>query len=222
MANPQLGVVILGAGASARMGRPKLLLPWRDTTVIGQIISQWRGLGAAQIAVVGRAGDEKLVGELQRCSDAAERTEAVSTFQPFHLSTHYISNPQPERGMFSSVVCAAEWRGWKKDISHWAVTLGDQPHLKTETLAALLEFSAQNPGAICQPEFDGRERHPVILPQEIFCALKNSRAESLKDFLQDSGWPRRRCAVDDAGLALDLDTPEDWRRLGQKPFQSAA
>ena len=42
-----LGVVILGAGASSRMGRPKLLLPWRDTTVIGQIIRQWRELGAA-------------------------------------------------------------------------------------------------------------------------------------------------------------------------------
>ena len=42
--NP-LGVVILGAGASARMGEPKLLLPWRGTTVIGHLISQWRELG---------------------------------------------------------------------------------------------------------------------------------------------------------------------------------
>ncbi len=46
------GVIILGAGASSRMGTPKLLLPWRDTTIIGHLISQWRELGAAQIAVV--------------------------------------------------------------------------------------------------------------------------------------------------------------------------
>ena len=51
-----IGVVILGAGASSRMGRPKLLLPWRDTTVIGAILRQWRELGAAQIAVVLRLG----------------------------------------------------------------------------------------------------------------------------------------------------------------------
>ena len=44
------GVIILGAGASSRMGRPKLLLPWRGTTVIGHIIYQWRELGAAQIS----------------------------------------------------------------------------------------------------------------------------------------------------------------------------
>ena len=36
--NQPLGVIILGAGASSRMGRPKLLLPWGDTSVIGHLI----------------------------------------------------------------------------------------------------------------------------------------------------------------------------------------
>jgi molybdenum cofactor cytidylyltransferase len=202
MANVQLGVVILGAGASARMGQPKLLLPWKSTTVIGQIISQWRGLGAAQIAVVLRENDVALADELARLD----------------FSKHNcIVNPQPERGMFSSVVCAANWSGWKKEISHWAVALGDQPHLKTETLRSLLEFAAQHPGAVCQPEFAGRERHPVVLPREVFLALNRSRETSLKDFLQRSTAARRRCAVDDAGLALDLDTPEDLERAKRLP-----
>jgi len=63
--NP-LGVVILGAGASSRMGKPKLLLPWRDTTVIGHLISQWQELGAAQIAVVQRANEVAFAAELDR------------------------------------------------------------------------------------------------------------------------------------------------------------
>ena len=50
------GVVILGAGASTRMGRPKLLLPWGDTSIIGHLLGQWRGLGARPIAVVCRPG----------------------------------------------------------------------------------------------------------------------------------------------------------------------
>ena len=95
----QLGVVILGAGASARMGRPKLLLPWRDTTVIGQLLAQWREIGAGQIAMVLRANDDALEAELDRLN--------------FSRSDR-IENPQPERGMFSSIVCAANWDGWRR------------------------------------------------------------------------------------------------------------
>ncbi len=194
----QLGVVILGAGASSRMGRPKLLLPWGGTTVIGQLISQWRKLGAGQIAVVRRSDDAALVEELQRLNFTA---------------ANCIENPQPERGMFSSIVCAANWSGWRPEVSHWAIVLGDQPHLRTETLRQLLEFSAQNPGAICQPAFGGHEKHPVILPRRVFAGLKNSGAATLKDFLKLAPPPRVQCVVNDSGLTLDLDTPEDYKRL---------
>jgi molybdenum cofactor cytidylyltransferase len=191
------GVVILGAGASSRMGRPKLLLPWRDTTVIGHLLSQWYELGAAQIAVVLRPDDSALAVELDRLN--------------FSKSDR-ITNPQPERGMFSSIICAANWTGWKSDIASWAIALGDQPHLKTETLRALLVFAAQNADAICQPEFDGHSRHPVILPRKAFDALKNSRAENLKEFLKLAPCRSVQHVINDPGLTLDLDTPEDYKQ----------
>ena len=190
-------VVILGAGASSRMGRPKLLLPWRDTTVIGHLISQWRELGAAQIAIVSRPDDSALAAELDR----------------LHFSTlDRIKNPQPERGMFSSIVCAAGWAGWKPEVQSWSIVLGDQPHLRTETLRALLEFSAQNADAICQPQFDGHSRHPVILPRKAFDALKDSRADTLKDFLKLVPCRSVQHVINDPGLTLDLDTPEDYKQ----------
>src|SRR5688500_10041739 len=34
--------IIPAAGASQRMGRPKLLLPWGSTTVIEHVLTQWR------------------------------------------------------------------------------------------------------------------------------------------------------------------------------------
>ena len=185
------------------MGRNKLLLPWRGTTVIGQIIAQWRQLGAAHIAVVLRENDFALATELE----ALDFPKA-----------NRITNPQPERGMWSSVVCAAAWNGWPPDISHWAIVLGDQPHLKFETLRALLDFAGQNPGAVCQPEFGERERHPVVLPRNIFLALKKSHATTLKHFLESSDCPRRLCAVADAGVEFDLDTPEDFARLTAAEF----
>ena len=52
------GVVILAAGASSRMGKPKLLLPWGGTSVLGHLIGQWKVLRAGQIAAVFAAGDQ--------------------------------------------------------------------------------------------------------------------------------------------------------------------
>ncbi|MDE3068628.1 MAG: nucleotidyltransferase family protein [Verrucomicrobiota bacterium] len=194
---PPFGVIILGAGASVRMGWPKLLLPWNGTTVIGHLIGQWRELGAAQIAVVHRPGDAELAVELDRLAFPA----------PDRLP-----NPQPERGMFSSILCAANWDGWRAEIARWAVALGDQPHVRPGTLRAILDCSAQNPGAVCQPEFGGHARHPVILPRRAFEELKSSRDKTLKLFLKRTACPSVKCSIADPGLALDMDRPGDYVR----------
>jgi len=191
------GVVILGAGASSRMGRPKLLLPWKDTTIVGHLIRQWRELGAGQIAVVHRPDDTPLFSELDRLDFPAQDR---------------IANPQPERGMFSSIVCAADWSGWRSEIGAWAIVLGDQPHLPLETLRQLLQFHFANADAVCQLEFDGHARHPVLLPRRAFKELKVSQAETLKDFLKRTSVRNVQCSVDEPGLALDMDTPEDYKR----------
>lgn len=193
-----LGVVILGAGASSRMGKPKLLLSWQNTTIIGHLISQWQQLGATQIAIVVRPNDELLFAELKRLNFPRQNC---------------IENPQPERGMFSSIVCAANWKGWNKEISHFAIALGDQPHLQMKTLQTLLKFVSQNPASICQPACDGKTGHPVILPRDVFIALKQSRAETLKEFLKPFSNRSVQCVIKDLGVTLDLDTPEDYKRV---------
>ena len=195
---PPFGVVILGAGASSRMGRPKLLLPWRNTTVIGQLMRQWRELGACQIAVVQRSDDSALSAELDRLEfPAVDRIE----------------NPHPERGMFSSIQCAANWKGWQPGISFWTIVLGDQPHLNLETLQTLLAFQANQPDAICQPVYEGHGSHPVLLPWPAFEALKISQVETLKVFLKQNSCRLVKCPINDPALSLDMDTPEDYIRL---------
>lgn len=183
------------------MGQPKMLLPWRASTVIGTIVSRWRELGSGQIAVVMRPDDSALAAELDRLKISPGNR---------------IENPQPERGMFSSVLCAANWSSWQNEITHWAIVLGDQPHLKTETLQALLNFATQNSSAICQPETGGSVRHPVVLPRAAFEELKNTQSETLKTFLAQTTTLRAFCRVDDDGLQLDMDTPEDYRRLAER------
>jgi molybdenum cofactor cytidylyltransferase len=206
-ASPALGVVLLGAGASSRMGRPKLLLPWADTTIVGHLIRQWQALDAAQIAIVVRPDDQELHTELDRLHFAVGDR---------------IENPKPERGMFSSILCAASWAGWKPGLTAWAIVLGDQPHLRLETLRALIDAHLDHTDSICQPAYGGRVRHPVFLPRRVFLALRDSRAATFRDFLQQNSCSRIEQPINDPGLALDLDRPEDYGRAVSLNFKLSA
>lgn len=179
------------------MGRPKMLLPWGETTVLGHLIALWSHLPAEQIAVVCAPTDAALAAELDRL-----RFPAVNC----------IVNPDPSRGMFSSIQCAARWSGWGAALTHWAIILGDQPHLQPATLADLIDFTSRNPGKICQPVRRGHARHPVILPAEAFATLKDSNDETLKQFLQRKSATVQLVELDDPGLDLDLDHPADYER----------
>ncbi len=199
----KFAVVILAAGASQRMGRCKLRLRWRDTTVLGHIRKTWEELGAIQIAVVHAASDATLPAELDRLE---------------HPRGDRIPNPQPEDGMFESIRCASRWRGWNPDATHWLVTLGDQPQIRWDTLKALLEHAFVHGNQICQPAYEGRPKHPIFFPRGIFRALADAPEDTLKEFLgiRADQIALRDCV--DPGLDFDLDTPADYqealRRFG--------
>ena len=190
-----LGAVLLAAGRSTRMGRPKLLLPWRQTSVLGHLLEQWQSLEARQIAVVVRSPDRPLERELERLG------------VPSH---ERIVNQAPERGMFSSIQCAALWSGWDQRLTHWAIILGDQPHLRPATLRALLALAAGRFDSVCQPAFNGHPRHPVVLPRAVFFEVANSKAANLKDLLATR--ELATFASDDPGLDLDIDRPADYEK----------
>jgi molybdenum cofactor cytidylyltransferase len=179
------------------MGKPKLLLPWGCTSVLRHLIKQWRTLRADQVAVVCAPGNPAIQAELDRLRfPAANR----------------IPNPAPDRGMFSSIQCAAQWPGWHPTLTHWAIVLGDQPHLQPRTLRRLLHFAASHPAKVCQPARSGHGRHPVLLPKTVFRQIARSTSATLREFL--AAHPRRiaLCELDDPGLDLDIDRPEDYDR----------
>jgi molybdenum cofactor cytidylyltransferase len=191
-----VGVVILAAGASARMGEAKLLLPWGGTTVLGQIVKQWRSLQAAQIAAVIRKGHQTVELELRRLGvDTAD----------------WIVNDQAQAGMFSSIQAAARWDGWRAELTHFVVALGDQPQIRRETLQDLIRFADANAGSICQPAFQGRPKHPVIFPKNVFRELGGSSAGTLRDFLNEREGNRQYLDLEDDSLQVDLDTAEEYR-----------
>ncbi len=165
--------------------------------VLGHLIRQWRALGAKQIAVVCAPGNRAIQAELDHLGFRAEDR---------------IDNPTPERGMFSSIQCAAQWPGWQAALTHWAIVLGDQPHLQPRTLRRVLAFSAAHPAQVCQPARHGQGRHPVLLPKTLFRQLAGSTAATLKAFLAARPRQVAGCEVDDPGLEVDIDRPEDYDR----------
>ncbi len=193
----RLGVVILAAGASRRMGRPKLLLPWKNGVVMEHLIGEWRAIGAEQIVAV----VSKNLPELDQVLD-----EMGIGFES------RLVNAEPERGMFSSIQLAASWVGWKPELTHIVITLGDQPHVKRDTLEALATFGESHPGSICQPARAGRAKHPVLLSREAFRQIAKHAGPTLAHFLAGRSEERLTLEIDDPGLDFDLDRPEDYER----------
>src|ERR1043166_2558062 len=141
----KLIAVLLAAGASTRMGRPKMLLPWGNKTILSHSIQAWSRL-ADDTSVIYSSADHPIQAELDRLHV---------------LPRSRIPNPDSSRGMFSSIQTAARWTGWPENVTHWAIILGDQPHVSVATLRRLVQFAQEFPEFVCQPGREGKERHPV-------------------------------------------------------------
>jgi len=191
------GVVILAAGASTRMGTCKLLLEWGEKTILIHLLDQWRSAGAAQIVPVIDPSDQPL-----------RKALAHAGFSP----SDWIENPSPQLGMFSSLREASRWTGWLSTLTHWIISLGDQPHIQISTLRLLLDAARENPKHICQPVLNGHTAHPIILPASNFRELARNDVPDLRTYIRTREALRLRVAVEDTGVSRDLDSPEDYAR----------
>jgi molybdenum cofactor cytidylyltransferase len=186
-----LAVVILAAGRARRMGKPKLVLPWHGSTIIAHEIETWRHL-ADDVRVVCGPRPDPIQDELDRLE---------------FLEAARIENPSPDDGMFSSIRWAAQAQ-WPNDLSHFAIVLGDQPHLNRCTFEKLLHFAEEEFESICQPRHGVKRGHPVILPRQFFFKLADTWAEKLSDYLADERV--ELCDVDDPGIEFDINIPADY------------
>jgi len=196
-------VAILAAGESRRMGAPKLCLAWNGTTVLGHLLAQWREAGAEKIVVIHAPGaDTPVVLELDRLGiPASERAATIAM----------------ERGMMGSVVTAAARATQDPALTHLVIALGDQPHLQTETLRAVLRACETAPEQIVRVVFQGKPGHPLALPAGLLAKLAATSSATLRDFLglQNSAVLDLTCP--DSGVLLDIDTPDDYARVRSAP-----
>jgi molybdenum cofactor cytidylyltransferase len=194
--SPSFAGVILAAGASSRMGRDKALLPWRDGTFLSAAI---RALQAATELVIVVAGAN------------APNLETIVNANAAFLAI----NPDPQQGQFSSLrVGLQEVLNRGRDAA--IVTLVDRPPAEAETIQQIREafLSGDEQAWAVVPEFGGKHGHPIVIGREMIEAFLRAPVHSSARDVEHANQARiRYVAVNDALVAANVDTPEDFEKL---------
>lgn len=191
--------IVPAAGASRRMGRPKPLLPFAGTSVLGAVAAALTGGGAGEVVVV-----------LAPDATAIDRHAT-------DLGLRRATNPDPARGMLSSVLAGLEALGGAGAIGvdgePLLVCPADLPALTAATVRALLDALADGAG-LAVPVHDGRRGHPLAIAALLVPEIETLDPEvGLRQLLRRHSDELVEVAVDDPGAVRDADTEEAYREL---------
>jgi molybdenum cofactor cytidylyltransferase len=186
--------LILAAGESRRMGRPKALLELDGRTFLACGIELLCAARCAPVLVV----------------DGAHRLDEITGAEVVH-------NEAWQRGPLSSLqVGLRRALEVEPDIDAVLVHHVERPRVRVDTLQTLLAALAREPEGIWQPTHLGRSGHPIVWPRSLFdelLALDPSHA-SARELLRGSAATRRRkLDVEDPGVLDNFDTPDDLEQL---------
>lgn len=185
--------LVPAAGASRRMGRPKLLLPYAGGTVLGATVAALRAGGCDRVLLVTAPGDAPLA----RFAGTSGCLLAV--------------NPTPERGMLSTL-----WAGLAAlgaGGSPLLVAPGDLPRLAPATVAAVVA-ALDDGAALAWPRCAGRNGHPLGIAARLVGEIATlDPAVGLRQLRDRHAATSRTVDVDDRGCVDDVDTPEDYAAL---------
>jgi monofunctional biosynthetic peptidoglycan transglycosylase len=192
--------ILPGAGESRRMGRPKLLLPYGETTVVGAVVAALRQAGAAPIVLVTAPDD----ADLRRWAAEAGVLAAV--------------NPAPARGMLSSIQEGLAALGGAAELAERRrtvlVTPADLPALRGETVAELLRRMADRGATLAVPVYRGRRGHPLAIAPDLLTEIDRlDPAVGLRELLDRHRDAVLAVEVDDPGAVSDVDHQEDYENL---------
>lgn len=189
--------LVLGAGGSTRLGRPKQLLAYGDDgdggdgTLLGHIVGVARecGFGQTIVAIGGAAEDVR---------------ESVDL-----AGAEVVVNETYGEGCSSSI--AAALVAVDPRCETLVLMLGDQPGVTVATVATLLDGRGDAPLAVCG--YDNGRGHPIAFRREVFAALADLHGDKGVWRLLDER-AKDVAEVPVAGpIPLDVDTAEDYKAV---------
>jgi CTP:molybdopterin cytidylyltransferase MocA len=189
--------IILAAGASVRMGRPKALLPIGGDTFVTRVCRTLLDAGVDDLVVVAGAEHEAIA-------------EAVGLAG---LPARIVENPRREEGQLSSVLTGLAVAD-RPGVDAVLVHLVDAPLVRPDTVRAVLNAFFRTHAPIVRPAVGGRHGHPVLFARCAFDELRRAApAIGARGVVQARAAEVCNVPVDDEGACRDIDTPEDFARL---------
>ncbi len=194
--------VVLAAGASERMGRPKALLPLGNTTFLGAILATLQAAGVVTVRVVLGARSEAIAGA------ASMPPEAV------------VRNPAWRSGMLSSVRAGLD--ALPPAAEAFLIWPVDHPLVRPETVRALIAALRSTGAPLALPVHEGRRGHPVLFASRLAGSLRAApESEGARAVVHAHLRDAAIVEVPDPGVAADIDTPEAYARFVGRPLPEA-
>lgn len=177
----KIAIIILAAGESKRMNGIKQLLPWKNTTLLGNTIEQAiQSKGNAVYVVLG--------------ANANQITPTIA-----HYNIQIIENKNWKNGLGNSIACGVHFvKENQGDYDAILITLADQPLLTADYYNLLIDNYVQNKAKIIASETNNSPSVPAIFDAVYF--------EKLSQLNQDQGAKEILIAAQNEVYVLPADT----------------
>jgi molybdenum cofactor cytidylyltransferase len=184
--------IVLAAGQSKRMGQQKMLMAWRNTTVIGKVINTLLEAGVSDIRVV----------------TGGNQADLIDILKDYDIS--YVYNKDFANGeMLTSVQVGLGSVGDESEAV--LVVLGDQPQIEREIVMDVVDRYDLTHHKIIVPSYRMHRGHPWLVEKSYWTEIQNlQRPMTLRDFLTAHHSAIDYLIVDSPSVIQDLDTQADY------------
>jgi molybdenum cofactor cytidylyltransferase len=192
--------IVLAAGESSRMGRPKPNLPIDDgrppETFLTRIVRTFLEAGVEDVVVV--------IGH--------QKDAVMAAFSESALSARFVENRDYAAGQLSSLLAGLGVID-RPGVIAAMFTLVDVPFASAATVRAVLERYRLTRAPLVRPSRQGRHGHPLLVDRALFAALRHADpATGARPVIRRFASAAGDVEVDDEGAFTDIDTPEDYRQ----------
>jgi molybdenum cofactor cytidylyltransferase len=188
---PRVTGLVLAAGGSKRLGRPKQLLPFRGRTLLDHTLDTARACGFDQLLCAVGAGAAEVLGQVDLSG------------------VDVVENPEYGSGCSSSIAAALGAVDPRSDVL--VLLLGDQPGVHAATVVSLLTGRGEAAFAVCR--YDDGRGHPFAFGRTAFPELAGMHGDkAVWKLLERHGDEVAEVRVE-GPVPLDVDTWADYEAV---------
>ena len=193
---PVIPAIVLAAGRSSRMGRPKATLPLDDRdTFLSHIVRTFLAAEVDDVVVV--------VGH--------DAETIMNNFAESGLPARFVANPDYDRGQLSSLVAGLSFVD-RPGVTAALVTLVDVPLVSSGTVRAVIDRYRQTHAPIVRPTSGIRHGHPLLIDRSLFDELRSGDPGlGAKPIVRAHASAAGDVEIADEGAFTDIDTVEEYQ-----------